>query len=103
MNDGGIHAHALELARLQRRARAAVPVGAVLVLAPAIVGEGWRTADLGSDHRGTPSPAMRAAAQKLKHYRFTGAPLYGTLEPCDMCCRRQSTPDLPRDIRRHGS
>jgi tRNA(adenine34) deaminase len=63
-----------------------VPVGAVLVLEGGIVGEGWNRPIAAADPTAHAEvQALRAAAAKLKNYRLTGATLYVTLEPCDMC------------------
>ena len=63
-----------------------VPVGAVLVLEGEIVGEGWNRPIAAADPTAHAEvQALRAAAAKLKNYRLTGATLYVTLEPCDMC------------------
>ncbi len=63
-----------------------VPVGAVLVLEGKIVGEGWNRPIAAADPTAHAEvQALRAAAAKLKNYRLTGATLYVTLEPCDMC------------------
>src|SRR3954471_7528355 len=63
-----------------------VPVGSVLVLDGKIVGEGWNRPIAANDPTAHAEiQAMRAAAEKLKNYRLTGATLYVTLEPCDMC------------------
>jgi tRNA(adenine34) deaminase len=63
-----------------------VPVGAVLVLEGEIVGEGWNRPIAAADPTAHAEvQALRAAAAKLKNYRLTGAALYVTLEPCDMC------------------
>jgi tRNA(adenine34) deaminase len=63
-----------------------VPIGAVLVLNDEIAGEGWNRPISASDPTAHAEiQAMRAAAQKMKNYRLTGASLYVTLEPCDMC------------------
>jgi tRNA(adenine34) deaminase len=63
-----------------------VPVGAVVVLDGAIVGEGF------NQPIGTHDPtahaeivAMRAAARHIRNYRLAGATLYVTIEPCQMC------------------
>ena len=77
---------ALELAAHARDADGEVPVGAVLVLDGAIVGEGWNRNITHSD----PSAhaeigALRAAGQRLGNHRFPGSTLYVTLEPCAMC------------------
>ncbi|MBS0556743.1 MAG: tRNA adenosine(34) deaminase TadA [Proteobacteria bacterium] len=77
---------ALELARHAADAHAEVPVGAVLVRAGEIVGEGWNH----SIGRNDPSAhaeilALRDAGQRLGNYRFPGSTLYVTLEPCVMC------------------
>ena len=76
---------ALELGREARR-RGEVPVGAVVVLDGAIVGEGF------NQPIGTNDPtahaeivALRDAARRLGNYRLTGASLYVTIEPCQMC------------------
>ena len=85
MNDEQYMRHALELAR-----RAAnedeVPIGALVVLDDRIIGEGWNRPIASSDPTAHAEvQAMRAAAARLGNYRLTGATLYVTLEPCDMC------------------
>ena len=84
--DLGWMRRALELAAHARDADAEVPVGAVLVIADEIVGEGWNRNIAQND----PSAhaeilALRAAGSQLANYRFPGATLYATLEPCAMC------------------
>jgi tRNA(adenine34) deaminase len=76
---------ALELARRAEQ-EGEVPVGAVVVLDDKIVGEGWNRPIAASDPTAHAEiQAMRAAAAALGNYRLTGATLYVTLEPCDMC------------------
>jgi len=77
---------ALELARHARDEHEEVPVGAVLVLDGAIVGEGWNR------NIGTHDPtahaeiaALRDAGRRVGNHRLPGATLYVTLEPCLMC------------------
>ena len=76
---------ALELAgRAQREGE--VPVGSVVVVEGRVVGEGWNRPIAASDPTAHAEIlALRAAAQTLNNYRLTGATLYVTLEPCDMC------------------
>jgi tRNA(adenine34) deaminase len=76
---------ALALAQ-EGRDRDEVPVGAVVVVGGAIVGRGYNQ-PLGS-HDPTAHAeivALREAAQRLGNYRLTGATLYVTIEPCQMC------------------
>jgi tRNA(adenine34) deaminase len=76
---------ALELAAEAAR-RGEVPVGAVVVLDGSAIGEGFNQ-PIGA-HDPTAHAeivAMRAAAARLGNYRLTGATLYVTIEPCQMC------------------
>ena len=76
---------ALELAR-RAEEEGEVPIGAVVALEGAIVGEGWNRPIAAHDPTAHAEiQAMRAAAKRLGNYRLTGAELYVTLEPCDMC------------------
>lgn len=77
--------HALELA--QRAAgEGEVPVGALVVSDGQVVGEGWnRPIGRRDPTAHAEIEALRAAAAALGNYRLTGATLYVTLEPCDMC------------------
>jgi tRNA(adenine34) deaminase len=76
---------ALTLAR-EARDRREVPVGAVVVVDGAIVGQGYNQ-PIGS-HDPTAHAeivAIRQAAQRVGNYRLTGSTLYVTIEPCQMC------------------
>ena len=76
---------ALELAR-RAEAEGEVPIGALVVLNGEIIGEGWNRPIAAADPTAHAEiQAMRAAANKTSNYRLTGAELYVTLEPCDMC------------------
>lgn len=81
--------HFMQLALAQARlgaARGEVPVGAVLVLAGEVIGEGFNcpiSTDDPSAH--AEMVAIRMAARKLANYRLPGSALYVTLEPCSMC------------------
>lgn len=76
---------ALELAR-RAQAEGEVPIGAVVVLKDEVIGEGWNRPIAARDPTAHAEvQALRAAALSQKNYRLTGATLYVTLEPCDMC------------------
>jgi tRNA(adenine34) deaminase len=76
---------ALELAS-QARQRGEVPVGAVVVLDGAVIGEGFNQPISAQDPTAHAEiVAMRKAAARLGNYRLTGAELYVTIEPCQMC------------------
>ena len=63
-----------------------VPVGAIIVRAGEVLGEGWNRPIGEADPTAHAEVvALRAAASKLGNYRLTGATLYVTLEPCAMC------------------
>ena len=63
-----------------------VPIGALVVFQDEILGEGWNRPIAANDPTAHAEiQAMRAAASRLKNYRLTGATLYVTLEPCEMC------------------
>jgi tRNA(adenine34) deaminase len=85
MSDERFMRRALELAR-RAEGEGEVPVGSVVVLGSEIVGEGWNRPIAASDPTAHAEiQALRAASSALKNYRLTGATLYVTLEPCEMC------------------
>ena len=76
---------ALELAR-RAEEEGEVPIGALVVLGGEVIGEGWNRPIAATDPTAHAEiQAIRAAAKKAGNYRLTGAELYVTLEPCDMC------------------
>lgn len=85
IDDAAYMRRALELA--QRAAgEGEVPVGALVVSGGQVVGEGWnRPIGRHDPTAHAEIEALRAAALALGNYRLTGATLYVTLEPCDMC------------------
>jgi tRNA(adenine34) deaminase len=85
MTDEQYMRRALELAG-KAAEEGEVPVGAVLVMGGEVIGEGWNRPIAASDPTAHAEiQALRAAALAQKNYRLTGAMLYVTLEPCDMC------------------
>ena len=76
---------ALEQA-LEAGRRGEVPVGAVVVVDGEIIGAGFNQPIGGQDPTAHAEiVAMREAAKRLGNYRLTGATLYVTIEPCQMC------------------
>lgn len=76
---------ALELAQ-RAEELGEVPVGAVVVADGEVIGEGWNQPISAHDPTAHAEiVALRAAAQRVRNYRLTGATLYVTLEPCAMC------------------
>ena len=85
MSDEDFMRRAIELAKKAQH-EGEVPIGALVVLDGDVVGEGWNRPIAAADPTAHAEiQAMRAAAKKLGNYRLTGAQLYVTLEPCDMC------------------
>ncbi len=85
MSDGVFMRRALELAQ-RAQEEGEVPVGSVIVVDESVIGEGWNRPISACDPTAHAEiMAMRKAAAALKNYRLTGATLYVTLEPCDMC------------------
>ncbi|HEX5477359.1 MAG TPA: tRNA adenosine(34) deaminase TadA [Burkholderiales bacterium] len=81
----GYMRRALELAQ-KAQDEDEVPVGCVVVMDGRIVGEGWNRPIASHDPTAHAEiEALRAAARAVGNYRLTGATLYVTLEPCDMC------------------
>jgi tRNA(adenine34) deaminase len=76
---------ALDLAREALRL-GEVPVGAVVVLDGAIVGEGFNQPIQSHDPTAHAEVvALRDAGRRRQNYRLTGATVYVTIEPCQMC------------------
>jgi tRNA(adenine34) deaminase len=85
MNDEEFMRRALVLAA-RARDEGEVPVGAIVVLEDNVIGEGWNRPIRALDPTAHAEiQAMRAAARAIGNYRLSGASLYVTLEPCDMC------------------
>jgi tRNA(adenine34) deaminase len=85
MSDERHMRRALELAQ-RAQEEGEVPIGALVVLNDEVIGEGWNRPIAANDPTAHAEiQAMRSASLFLKNYRLTGATLYVTLEPCDMC------------------
>ena len=85
VNDAEYMRRALDLAR-RAEEEGEVPVGALVVLENEVIGEGWNRPISASDPTAHAEiQALRSASSSRKNYRLTGATLYVTLEPCDMC------------------
>ena len=85
MSDEIFMRRALGLAQ-RAREEGEVPVGCVVVQDGKVIGEGWNRPIAAADPTAHAEiQAMRAAATAIGNYRLTGATLYVTLEPCEMC------------------
>ena len=63
-----------------------VPIGAVVVVADEVVGSGFNQPISSKDPTAHAEVvALRDAAARIGNYRLTGATLYVTIEPCQMC------------------
>lgn len=63
-----------------------VPIGAVLIRAGTVLGEGWNQPITACDPTAHAEViALRQAARLVGNYRLPGSTLYVTLEPCALC------------------
>jgi tRNA(adenine34) deaminase len=77
---------AIALAQRGKRLDGCSPIGALLVLDGAIIGEAYNKVDRRCDPTAHAEIlAIRAAGRKQGASRFGGAILYSTLQPCGMC------------------
>jgi tRNA(adenine34) deaminase len=84
-NDQHFIQQALELAHQGEQANE-VPVGALVVQAGEVIGQGYNQPISSNDPTAHAEiVAMRQAAQVLDNYRLLDTTLYVTLEPCAMC------------------
>ena len=68
------------------RTRGEVPVGAVVVQDGLVIGEGFNQPITTNDPTAHAEiVALRDAARRIGNYRLSGAELYVTIEPCQMC------------------
>jgi len=66
--------------------RGEVPVGAIVVVDGDVIAEGFNQPIAKNDPTAHAEiVAIRRAAAELGNYRLTGASLYVTIEPCQMC------------------
>jgi len=85
MNDEQWMRYALHRA-IHAGERGEVPVGAVIVLAGELIAEGANEPIAANDPTAHAEiVAIRRAAELVRNYRLTGATLYVTIEPCQMC------------------
>jgi tRNA(adenine34) deaminase len=76
-----------------------VPVGAVVVQAGVVIGEGWNRPLATSDPTAHAEIcAIREAAAREQNYRLEHATLYVTLEPCAMCIGAVINARIPRVV-----
>jgi tRNA(adenine34) deaminase len=77
---------AMTLAGAGEAAPGSSPIGCVIVLDGAIIGEGHNQVEANHDPTAHAEIiAMRRAGARLRTSRFEGATLYSTLQPCGMC------------------
>ena len=84
-NINNFMSRAIELSMTSVRSNGG-PFGCVIVKNNKIIAEGYnKVAETNDPTAHAEIQALRAAGQSLKNYRFNGATLYVTLEPCPMC------------------
>jgi tRNA(adenine34) deaminase len=84
--DDDVYMRAALVLASEARRRGEVPVGAVVVAGGVVIGEGYNQPIGARDPTAHAEiVAIRDAAKRLGNYRLSGADLYVTIEPCQMC------------------
>jgi tRNA(adenine34) deaminase len=84
-DDNKFMRRAIELAKIAN-SHDEIPVGAVVVCAGEIIGEGFNQSIMNNDPSAhAEMMAIRDAGRNLQNYRLLDCTLYVTLEPCPMC------------------